>query len=256
MKKLSVALFFLLMLFAGFAQANTENDGKYPVVQGDYLVKIANKFPGVHWRDIAKANNIKKPWTIYPGQRLVIPTVEAVEISHADEQFLWSNPGNDKYTGTLDAALTLLAYPEPVAKLLKEEVEQNQPQLHVIRRNDTILAMTFGDQLMRKNVVAAWKQPSSYGAAKYQVTYEGEIYTLIRPYICNNWSRLENTEAPPPKAKPKYTYTEPIGSVGPQPRSKLIFLLTLKRVPKKDPQCTRRIGHGPKHLWHMRRCRY
>jgi LysM repeat protein len=43
----------------------------HTVKQGEYLVKIA-KIYGVDWRDIAKINNIKSPWTIYTGQVLCV----------------------------------------------------------------------------------------------------------------------------------------------------------------------------------------
>lgn len=43
----------------------------HTVQKGEYLVKIA-KIYGVDWKTIAEINNIKSPWTIYPGQVLCI----------------------------------------------------------------------------------------------------------------------------------------------------------------------------------------
>lgn len=43
----------------------------YTVVPGDCLSKIGAKF-GVPWANIAQVNNIKSPYTIYPGQVLKI----------------------------------------------------------------------------------------------------------------------------------------------------------------------------------------
>lgn len=49
----------------------------YTVKRGDYLSRIAQKW-GVNWRDLAAANNIHRPWTIYPGQVLCIPQAGSV----------------------------------------------------------------------------------------------------------------------------------------------------------------------------------
>lgn len=47
----------------------------YSVVSGDYLFKIAQKTLGnsAKWTEIAKLNNIKAPYTIYPKQSLKLP---------------------------------------------------------------------------------------------------------------------------------------------------------------------------------------
>ena len=44
----------------------------YEVQPGDTLSGIGEKF-GVDWHQIAAANNIPPPYTLYPGQRLTIP---------------------------------------------------------------------------------------------------------------------------------------------------------------------------------------
>ena len=45
---------------------------KYVVKSGDCLSKIGSNL-GVDWRDIANANGIVSPYTIYVGQTLIIP---------------------------------------------------------------------------------------------------------------------------------------------------------------------------------------
>ncbi len=45
---------------------------RYRVKSGDSLSKIAQRY-GTTVREIARLNNLKKPYTIYPGQRLKIP---------------------------------------------------------------------------------------------------------------------------------------------------------------------------------------
>jgi LysM repeat protein/uncharacterized protein YvpB len=44
----------------------------YTVLRGDTIGSIAAKF-GVAWTDLAAANNLSAPYTIYPGQQLFIP---------------------------------------------------------------------------------------------------------------------------------------------------------------------------------------
>lgn len=49
--------------------------GKYTVVKGDSLWKIAQKRynNGYKWVDIAKANNLKRPGLLAAGQKLILP---------------------------------------------------------------------------------------------------------------------------------------------------------------------------------------
>lgn len=49
---------------------------EYEVKSGDSLSKIAQKYPGVSWKDIFEANKdqIKDPNLIHPGQKLKIPS--------------------------------------------------------------------------------------------------------------------------------------------------------------------------------------
>ena len=49
----------------------SEKGKKYVVVKNDTLSGIGKRF-GVNWRDIAKDNGIETPYTIYPGQYLII----------------------------------------------------------------------------------------------------------------------------------------------------------------------------------------
>jgi LysM repeat protein len=61
-----VFLAFLTLCFSILAE-------EYTVRSGDSLDKIARKF-GVSVQDIIRENNLKKPYRIYPGQRLKIPS--------------------------------------------------------------------------------------------------------------------------------------------------------------------------------------
>jgi LysM repeat protein len=57
------------------AQATPAATVVYTVGAGDNLSSIATQF-NVTWQEIAAANNIPAPYTIYRGQRLVIPGVQ------------------------------------------------------------------------------------------------------------------------------------------------------------------------------------
>ena len=56
---------------AGNSNYNATTDGRYRVRRGDTLHAIAFNF-NKDWRDIAKWNNIRSPYTIYPDQELVL----------------------------------------------------------------------------------------------------------------------------------------------------------------------------------------
>ena len=54
------------------AKENSSSSSTYTVKSGDTLSGIGAKL-GVNWQSIASANGIKSPYTIYPGQKLIIP---------------------------------------------------------------------------------------------------------------------------------------------------------------------------------------
>ena len=56
-----------------------EQEMIYTVQTGDSLTGIAAEFE-VEWQDIAAANDIQEPYTIYRGQRLVIPGVSPTPV--------------------------------------------------------------------------------------------------------------------------------------------------------------------------------
>lgn len=65
--KFFIKVFVLFLIINITATALT-----YTVKPGDSLVKIANRY-GVSVKEIVRANNLKKPYIIYPGQKLKIP---------------------------------------------------------------------------------------------------------------------------------------------------------------------------------------
>lgn len=63
------------------APAGGLTGGTYTVVSGDSLSAIGSRL-GVAWQSIAQANGITAPYTIYPGQILVIPSEEEDSMSY------------------------------------------------------------------------------------------------------------------------------------------------------------------------------
>lgn len=58
-------------------QSKEEVKGEtYVVKYGDTLSSIAAQFGIDDWRDIAKANNLQEPYSLQPGQELIIPSAE------------------------------------------------------------------------------------------------------------------------------------------------------------------------------------
>ncbi len=54
-------------------KAPPASESTYVVQSGDFLSTIADKYPGVTWQDIAKANNLQDPYPLSVGQELIIP---------------------------------------------------------------------------------------------------------------------------------------------------------------------------------------
>lgn len=71
MRKLVPVLGALALMIALLLAPTSGWAKEYVVKKGDCLSRIGHNLKKP-WREIAKANNIKSPWVIYPGQKLVI----------------------------------------------------------------------------------------------------------------------------------------------------------------------------------------
>ena len=69
-------MLFIGMCVLGITAANAQSAEvvRHTVKNGEFLVRIAQEYPGVNWRAIAKANKLQSPYVIYPEQVLVIPS--------------------------------------------------------------------------------------------------------------------------------------------------------------------------------------
>ncbi len=185
MKRIKVIGLLLAVMLAVLA-FGTANAQEYVVKKGDCLSKIA-KNHNVSLKELHSANRekIRNINLIYPGQVFVIP----------DEytEFSYENPGEEKYTGTLDEAMGLLKYPEEVAKIFKQEVEKNGYLPTVIHHGDRF-AMVFGKNKVRYNTVASWKdKEKTIEAKEYAATIDNRKYILLNAILCGNWARPPDT---------------------------------------------------------------
>ena len=85
------------------AAADEGEAGSYIVRSGDYLSRIAARY-GVTIQALQRANNLRDPRRIYPGQRLIIPGAGGPDLSGAEPQ-----------PAVIAAAATRQAPPAPAA---------------------------------------------------------------------------------------------------------------------------------------------
>ena len=69
-------ILFVSMFLIGFTAAGAAETtpALHTVTDGEFLVRIAQEYPNVTWRAIARTNKLKSPYIIRPGDVLVIPT--------------------------------------------------------------------------------------------------------------------------------------------------------------------------------------
>lgn len=195
---MSKLLLVLLFIFGtGFAHAGYEQGAEttYTVKKGDWLAKIAPNF-GVTWNAIAKANNVKKPYVIYPDQTLRIPHTLKVSSTSGAEVFLWKNPGNAKCKDcTVTRSVQGLGYPDIVADILIAKVKNRDFTIIHITSGTHFDAMYFGKNIRKEHVIAQWKKGHSERAREYFVVYNETRYALVYPIVCGNWAK--HTSAAP-----------------------------------------------------------
>lgn len=65
-------------------ESAVQRDSFYTVQQNDTLYSIGRRL-GINYKEIAIANNIPQPYSIHPGQVLIIPSVNAVDAKQTEE---------------------------------------------------------------------------------------------------------------------------------------------------------------------------
>jgi len=220
-KKLAITLLLLLITSATAFAKETFSQPTYTVAKGDCLWQIGEKL-GIEWEKIARDNNISKPYTIYPNQKLSVTKNDLVvkgevesllnrfyrnpkevfsQLKGQKEILSYSHPGGDKWRGNLNLALELLAYPQEVAEALKVKVNNNEYELRTedSLKNGDIFLMTYGKDKVKLSI-GDWsgiiKENENLAAKKYTVVVNGNTWVLLQVLICKNWVR-------PPEEKRK-----------------------------------------------------
>lgn len=173
-KAIGFALAIMLIAVLAFGTANAE---VYTVKKGDCLSKIGKKYD-VSWKVLARENRLKNPNLIRPNQKINIPEI-----------FEWEHANANPFKGTLDNALILLGYSNEIADLLKAEVADDRFETGSIVSGDKIAVMTFGKNIVKKNVISRIKK--DLAVKIYAVTVQDKKYQLIYPLVCGNWSRID-----------------------------------------------------------------
>lgn len=133
----SVSLATLLLLLAGCGEFMTRWDPMaYTVRSGDTLYSIAWRYE-MDFRDIAEWNDIKPPYAIYPGQRLIMQPVNRDGTVGGQDRPAMT------YEDTASVPEPPLPETSPVeeAEPIRETVNIQRPDYVIVRRDDTLYSI-------------------------------------------------------------------------------------------------------------------
>jgi LysM repeat protein len=121
----------------------------YSVQPGDYLIDLARRF-NTTWTDLAKLNNLNYPYTIHPGQLLLLPgSPENMEPPQEDQ----SPPPAEKVpapaqkiSGEYVVLLPVIYGVQPVVDQAEEDDEEAIPEMYIVQPGEYLveLAQRFG----------------------------------------------------------------------------------------------------------------
>ena len=140
----------------------------------------------------------------------------------AGNEFQWKHFGAAPYASTRveametrESAFRKLGLSEPVVALLMKATEKPGEKIR-LTNGDHLSAMLSKGGVVHHQVVVTFVKPPISGKMEYaapaeqwQVSWQGKIYTVILPEICNNWSAL--IPAPAPAQCVELTFNAPIG---------------------------------------------
>lgn len=144
------------------------------------------------------------------------PHATRLKSTVSEGAFVWRHFGADPYASSKDEgmakrkeAFVCLGLPQPVIDLLMKETEKPGKTMRVTV-GDHLEAMLSKGCAVHKNVTVAFGSPAkgveyAAPAESWQVTWEGKVYTVARPDVCNNWSIVSivpvGAPKPPQEAK-------------------------------------------------------
>lgn len=134
------------------ARADKVASGSHRVREGETLYSIAWRY-GWDYRDLARANNIAAPYTIYPGQVVAFSANGATTSADASSPVPVSSPG-DEQSGTSQATSVAVAsptHPKPTSSTRSQPPSQ------------------------QKNAVERSPSPATSGPLRWQWPAEGKL---------------------------------------------------------------------------------
>ncbi len=165
---------------------------EYLVQKGDCLSVIGQKTK-TDWRQIARANNLKSPYLIYPGQKLSLP--EEREKNHKErikqsKKRLYTQVGANPYQGTWQWALDNFNLPEPIKQKIRQNIQEDKFKWFRLASGQQISQMVSGQGQILNQLVSQWDRAQLYAAKDYGV--DGYHYLLILK--CGNWAWFNQAE--------------------------------------------------------------
>lgn len=177
----SAAIVFILLLSFSAIAAETAGKEEYIVEKGDSLWKIS-RLAGVNWLEIARVNKIKKPFIIYPEQKLVIPP------------WIWENHGADAYgrKNPIDAINSFKRLPEKIKRRFIDRIEKGKWKWSHLsfgdKRKEMVCGHASGVMGSHSGVIVGGKAARREATRQYVVLWQGVKYVLDDPLICHNWT--------------------------------------------------------------------
>lgn len=147
-----------------------------------------------------------------------------VSVAHAADPFNWQHFGAAPYASSRDEAMQTresafqkLGLPSQVVKLLIEETKKPGEKIRLVN-GDRLSAMMSKGSIVHRNVTVAFVKPPISGkmeyaapAEKWQVTWQGKVFIVILPEVCNNWSSIAGPPLPPAKKCVELVFSAPVG---------------------------------------------
>jgi LysM repeat protein len=202
MKK-TLLLAVAVSLLTIFCVASPVQARQHIVKKGEYLGSIAKKY-NVNINSIIKANRqIKKRNLIFVGQKLYIPEKDSVVVK-ADTPIIWKvggiNPfGNRSFFKAMEKDL-FDRLPEPVKANFIEDVKKGKSYPYRMKPGQMLPQQIYDKYKCRNDVEVQLPEDQLDAELYSKVEFDGYVYFLIKPLICDNWSwfREQKPAAPIP----------------------------------------------------------
>jgi|GEM_PF-1150159 len=209
---ITIILFVIILMTSAAASAEMK---KHVVVKGNTLGKIAVRY-GVTVGELVAINKIKNKNLIRPGQILLIPKREASENKQEFQKqaivkpavnissqmtvtaYSWNKPAIARCVDCqADTIVPLFTMPKEVKEKLIEEVRKVNYKSFNLKKGQRYEQMAFKKGKKIKifgPVIQRWEPSESNERAYiYEAEWEGEMYYLVIPHVCNNWAWFKAT---------------------------------------------------------------